>query len=448
MKDNSSLFSTTAEFYDTYRPSAIMLILFAVIAVPGNLLVVVVNWKEKKMTNTNFLISIMAIVDFIGAFTAILNVLYTMLWFQILDIRFCKMMLMLNFSINTPGIYLIFGVSVLRYYHVCKPHLLYTIHRKMKLYCICVLIITLSVAVTFAICAVRQPWRTEELPGFACVIEGRKGKCGLTIKFALSFIILSYIFCLNGMIGLNFRILQRMFRQRKIMSRYKTVRKNKHPQTKQETNVKKTSKSESIAETTESLHTSINDLNEILDSRFNAKDISIKDNFSDKRKSTKSEGNESCDVSLNFQEKTENFIEHHREPQRKSSKIKSKGKSIQLNTDHEKHLSGKKEGFSFFDNIKTKSFKNGSTHKEYREGDSSKSEISSIGSMSVKHNDSVKTDGHDHDNKQSCHTKVISFPNKGNNAGEINEKRLERQQEKHYGKYYWHEFTYIKCIIF
>ena len=353
---------------------------------------------------------------------------------------------MLNYSCNTPGIYLIFGVSVLRYYHVCKPHLIYTIHTKMKLFCICVLIITLCVAVIFATCAIRKPWPTEELPGFECVYdEDTKSKCALAIKFSLTFIILSYIFCLNGMIGLNFRILQRMVRQRKIMSRYKNVRKNKHSQIKQEQNVKNASKSESIAETIESQHTSINDLNDILDSKFNANDISIKDYFSFKTKSTKSEDNESCDVSLNLQEKTDNFIEHHRETQRNTSKIKSKGKSIQLNKDQEKdigkHLSGKKEGFSLFDNIKTTSIKNGAAQKEYKEGDSSKSERCSIGSMSVKHNDSVKTDGHDHDNKQSCHTKVISFPNKGNNADKINEKRLERHQEKHYGKYYWHKFT-------
>ena len=212
------------------------------------------------------------------------------------------------------------------------------------------------------------------------------------------------------------------------MSRYKNAHKNKLSKQ------KKNSKFGSIPEAIESPLISINE-NEIMDDMLNSNDTSTKDSSSDKRKSVKSEKDESCDDSLNLEEKTENLIEHHREPRRKNSKAKDISKSVQFNTEQEngsgKGNIGKKEGVSLFDNIKTKiSIKSVATQKEYREGDCSKSERSSVGSTSMKNNGKEKKDGNNHDNKQNFHRKVASFSNKRSNVSKIKEKGLDEQLEK------------------
>ena len=66
-------------------------------------------------------------------------------------------------------------------------------------------------------------------------------------------VLVTYIFCLIGLIGLNYRILQRMYQQRNVMSRYKIVEQNKYKKNKLEKNGKKTSNPKSLPETTESL---------------------------------------------------------------------------------------------------------------------------------------------------------------------------------------------------
>ena len=315
--DNKSISDLKiAEFYNSRLPTAVMLTMFSVIGIPGNLLVVLVNLKAKKMTNTNFIIFIMAIVDFVGALSAFLNVIKVTLWFEILDIKFCKLITTLNYVCNTPAIFLIFGVSVIRYYSVCKPHMIHLIHTKVKPFCVCVLLLTIYVGVVYAICASELPWEDEDIPGFYCGTN-TKGRCALPINIALAFVVLTYLICLNGLIGLNFRILKRMYQQRKIMSRYKHVRKYKHSNAKLKKYGKKTSKPDSITDKTESLLTSNDDINDPLDDIFSEKDINIHNYISKKMKSIKSEDTDSFDISVSLQEKTDNCIEHQTHPRGK-----------------------------------------------------------------------------------------------------------------------------------
>ena len=210
MQSNSSSDYNIGDYYNSRIATAIMLTLFSVIGVPGNLLVVIVKWKEKKMNNTNFLIFIMAFVDFIGALDAFLNFLTLTVFFQNnIDIKFCKIVIMLNYSSNTPAIYLIFGVSIIRYYHICKPHMMHSIYKNIPFLCAFVIILTLSIAVIYAICSDSLQW-PDEIPGTYCEVY-KKHNCRLAYNLSLMIIILSYIFCLTGLIGLNFRILKRMY---------------------------------------------------------------------------------------------------------------------------------------------------------------------------------------------------------------------------------------------
>ena len=378
-----------AEIYERGIPSAIMLALFSVIGVPGNLIVIMVNWKEKKMNNTNFLIFIMAFVDLLGSVTSLLNALRYTLWFERPDIKFCKLIIMMNITCNTPAIYLIFGVSVIRYCHVCKPHMVYSIHKKVKPFCICVFIITLVVTVIFAICSDRFARPIEDATWLYCEFT-RENNCWLATSISLAFMILSYLFCLNGLIVLNILILQ------KYTQLYRRVQRYKHANIKLHTSVNKTSKHESITNTRKSLLTSINDLNESINDTINGKDNSLQDQLSDKPKSIKS-GNTESSVSSAKQEE----------------QIKSKRKNNELRM-----------------NIENDSSKTINS----REGDSSTSERISVRRMSLKNNDSNKTYENDHAN----------FHPEGINASKTNDKNLEKQFQKSCScKGCLHKFTYF-----
>ena len=315
MHNNISSDFMIAGYYDRRIPSAVMLTVISVIAIPGNLLVVLVNWKAKKLSDTNVLIFIMAIIDFIGALTAVLNVIRYTLWFQILDITFCKIVMTLSYTCSVPSIYLIFAVSVMRYYHVCKHHMVNPVRTKIKYFCICVLLFTLFIAVVTAICARRFP-ETDE-----CTVY-EKHNCGLVLSICFIILFLSYIFCLIGLIVLNFRILQKMYQQKKIMARYRNVRHKTHTPIELEKNEKKTSNAENIHEAAESLLSLNDDLNDTIDDMFRTKGISTQDNFSDSPVDRQNEDNESCGGEFNLEEKTENFTGHQRHPRRKSTEIK------------------------------------------------------------------------------------------------------------------------------
>ena len=414
-------------FYDRRLPVTVMLALFSVVGLPGNFLVLVVNWREKQLTNTNVLICTMAVADFIGACTAILNVVKNSLWFQILDIKFCKITMMLNYSINTPGMYLIFGVSVVRYCHVCKPHKVYSIYKKIKPFCICVLTITLTVAVTIAICADRTNRNGDK---FQCGLY-HQNKCEIAINVCLIFIITSYIFCFNGLIGLNIRILQRMFKQRRIMSDYRNVR-----QYKLERKMKKSLRSSRRTETTtESVHTSVHELSD------SSAGLSVKDDFSDKTKSSKNEESESP-IHFNLEENPENSIEHQKHPRRKSSKIKYKRKSIELTS--EKEIDSKLISGTGRKEKRTKYKKNDVTLKEFKEGETSKPNRVSFGRISVKNNNTVNNDEKDCEKTQNYNTKRISFPNKRSIARSITEHEVDKQLEKRcYGKCCLHKCKHV-----
>ena len=257
--------------------------------------------------------------------------------------------------------------------------------------------VTLWVAVTSAVCSDRlNGEKVYKIPGLSYCDISFVNNCALASNIALLFSISSYIFCLSGLLGLNIRIIQ------KYTKLYRRVQQYKHANANPKKNMNKTPKPESTTEPKEPLVSPNNDLNDIIiQNSVNTKDISIRDIFSDKQKSIKSEDNESFDLT-NYSEK-----------------------------DHDscRNSNLKKERVPLFANVETKYMKNDTTKNEFRDGDSSKSEKISVRQKRVKNNDNVKNDEHNHGNVQNYHKN--------------NEQELDKQVENRFGKCCLHRWTHI-----
>ena len=226
--DERSQLAISAE-YDRRLPVVVMLSLFGLIGIPGNAIVLKVYWREKKLKATQFLIFAIAFFDFNTALVAIpLNLVRNTYWFDIIDIRFCKLVLTLNITLVAPQLYLVFGVSLVRYYHVCKHQAINWLERNLKYFFVCIFLIQMSFSVSMGIAAGCKSWHKndQDLPGFRCHFDDQYDDYSF-VRILLGMSIVMYIFCVGGILGFNFRILKTMITQRKIMLNYKVIKKGK-----------------------------------------------------------------------------------------------------------------------------------------------------------------------------------------------------------------------------
>ena len=210
-------------FYDRQIPTAVITILFAAISLPGNVIVLLVYWKQKKMTATQFLLCIMAVCDVIVASVlSPIAVVMDLSWLSILDLTLCKLYHILRLLFINPGLLLMLAVTVVRYYHLCRPHHLSWFEAKLKHFCIFTLAHTICISTTVGIINGESKWREDErdLPGFYCYIDDdyRNSILQNINAFLALFVYMSCIIC-NCV--LNTIIMKTMIKQRSQLSGHK-----------------------------------------------------------------------------------------------------------------------------------------------------------------------------------------------------------------------------------
>ena len=213
-----------ARYYDQEVPPLVLFVTFFVIGLPGNLLVLLVQWKEKTMTITKLFIFAIAIIDLLSILIAYpLNVVYHLYWLSISNVSFCKFSWAVNILSSMPALLLIFGLSVVRYYRVCRGHKLYLIEKNVKYFFLLVFLLTLIFTVLAIIMKGEQKRPDEDLslglPGFQCDTSDYY-RDSVEYKISISLVAGIFIFCITFIIILNCLILRRVLKQRKLLSSY------------------------------------------------------------------------------------------------------------------------------------------------------------------------------------------------------------------------------------
>ena len=219
-----------AGYYYTYFPTTVMLIMFCMVGIPGNTIVVLVYLKEKRLSTTKFIIFIIALIDLISSLVAIpCNVISTLFWLEIANVFFCKFRWSLNVAVTLPEIYLIAGVTVVRYCHVCKPSKVYLMESMVKPFCACCLLVGLGLGGVIGACFGCKNFHSVQdkyVPGFRCD-PSEKCKISIFIRLIFYFLVLLYISCVCIIITLNSLILKRMLKQQAIMKSYKVQKRKR-----------------------------------------------------------------------------------------------------------------------------------------------------------------------------------------------------------------------------
>ena len=135
-QSNSSEAEEISRFYELRFPSVVLLILCSVMALVGNAVVIRFYWTVPNKTATQTLVFAMAIFDFFIALIPIpINVVYNLFWFEMHNEFFCKILHSSRMLFALPGLYLLVGVSIIRYRMVCKPHMVSPVETYTKTFC-------------------------------------------------------------------------------------------------------------------------------------------------------------------------------------------------------------------------------------------------------------------------------------------------------------------------
>ena len=206
-----------------------MLIIFAMFGIPGNTVVVLVYYREKRLSATKLIILIIATVDLFSSLIVIpCNAVNGFYWLEISNVYFCKFRWTINAAVCVPEMFLIAGTAVVRYCHVCKPNKLHIMESTIKPFCACCLLIGLIISVIMATCMGCPKWQhiNEYTPGFSCKPSD---ECIMKTFYKIVFysLISSYAICIFIIITLNLFILRRIFKQQKIMERYKIAKRKR-----------------------------------------------------------------------------------------------------------------------------------------------------------------------------------------------------------------------------
>ena len=212
-----------AAYYDRHIPTTVMLAIFSVIGIPGNMIVALVYFREKRLTTSRFLIFVLAVLDsFICLVVVPENIVFQVFWLEIQNLMYCKLSWAVNYAVITPGLFLATGVAIVRYCHVCKPAKLHRIESKVKPLCVGSFVVSISSSVLIYMCTGCETWLEADpyTPGYHC---GTSDFCYTSMLYELlyGFTCLAYMSCLTIISTLNFLILRRLFKQRKIMAGYK-----------------------------------------------------------------------------------------------------------------------------------------------------------------------------------------------------------------------------------
>ena len=208
------------EYYDRQIPTVGMLMFFSLIGTPGNITVLVV-YTRSRMTTTQFLLSVLAMFDLFTASVGIpLRIFFQMSGLNVKNIHYCKISGALAALCVTPSLYLVLGVSVVRYFYVCRPQSRHFIESKVKSFCVFVFAISMFNSLGLYRLFGESPWADKQMPGFLCNIAD-KYKDNLFTKIFMALIQIPTLFSVGTIIATNCLIYKRLLKQKEIMSHYK-----------------------------------------------------------------------------------------------------------------------------------------------------------------------------------------------------------------------------------
>ena len=220
-KDTASQELALAGYYDRLLPTLVMTVIFSLVGTPGNILVLVV-YPRSKMTSTQLLLCIMAMTDLLTAMVGIpFSVVIEWTGLHMRNVTFCKVYVLVNALCTTPGIFLIWGLSFIRYYIVCKPHTSsrHFIEAKVKPFCVFVALICLFFSVGFYIMFGKQSWSDKNMPGFFCNVSDQyKNSLFENIFFIILIMLVLLTVC--SIIVTNCLIFQRIWKHQRTMPFY------------------------------------------------------------------------------------------------------------------------------------------------------------------------------------------------------------------------------------
>ena len=206
-------------YKDASLPTVGMLLLFSVVGVGGNALVLIVYWKITKKTVIQMLIFVIAIFDFLTALVAIPGqVILSIFRFDYLDIPLCKIGYIISVLFVAPGLFLLVGVSFIRYLLICKPHLLPKFESKTYIFCGLSVGFGIFQSIYFGVVIGKRSGSENEgeLVGFSCRVDDIY-KDYIWPKIVLYINFLTFIFCMLGLIFTNISIIHKVIKQGKII---------------------------------------------------------------------------------------------------------------------------------------------------------------------------------------------------------------------------------------
>ena len=220
---NNELDKAIDAYHDRHYPTVVMLACFCVIGVPGNLIVVLIYIKGKKMTMSHFLIFIVAALDsFICTLVVPFNIVTHLHWLEIQNVYFCKCYWAINMSTISSGIYMIAGISVVRYFQVCKTAKLHFVEPIVKPFCLCCFLVGFIIGIFVYKSSGNQTWHEldSHTPGYLCSTSDEYLNTVFYDVTHMSHTI-TYIICLFTIITFNSLILRQVFKQKQIMAGYR-----------------------------------------------------------------------------------------------------------------------------------------------------------------------------------------------------------------------------------
>ena len=190
-------------FYERRLPTNVGLVVSGVIGVSGNVLVLMVLWRKKTMDMTHVLLHLITALDLATAAVMIpMCVIYNIAWFDIMNEPFCKIITAMSVFITYPGLFLVFGLSIYRYYSLSKFK-----KPNMKLYIVCVYILTLLLTFLTTVTTGQQEWADKDLPGYYCSTDDdyRTSFVHIFLVYSSSGTVILCLLCLFGLNAINMR---------------------------------------------------------------------------------------------------------------------------------------------------------------------------------------------------------------------------------------------------
>ncbi|KAL3892221.1 hypothetical protein ACJMK2_004451 [Sinanodonta woodiana] len=183
-------------------PAFVMVTLFMIVGLPGNLFVIIVYYRKMRRTTSRYFIIVLAALDFINCVVTMPMELALLSNFYTFDLPWlCKLIRFITYSTQNSSAIILLGIAVDRFRNICQATKRSFSLKHVKIFCICsVIFATLSSTPSILLYGTN----TKILPvvmelnltihGKTCLIEDKYWRSTFIAAFN------AYIFCCNAII--------------------------------------------------------------------------------------------------------------------------------------------------------------------------------------------------------------------------------------------------------